>query len=135
MTDVMNYCPDEASTLELIGIDGAPMMNQDGSPMTISLLGEDSDVAVAFDNDLTNRRIQQAQRGGQITAEAITGEMAAKLAKLTTGWNISFGGEVAVFSEAAARKLYADRKMSFIVEQVQAFVKARRHFLKPSKAS
>lgn len=131
-----NYCPDEAATLELIGIDGAPMLNSDGSPMTISLLGEDSDVAVAYRNNTTNRRIQQAQRGAAtVTAEAIAAEDAAYYAKLTTGWSIAFGGERAEFSQDAARKLYLDRKMSFIFDQVKEFAKTRRNFLRPSSGN
>lgn len=136
MAEAMNYCPDEAAVLELIGIDGSPMLNEDGSPMTISLLHDDSEVAVAYDNSVTNRHIEQAKRGaGGVTAESIRANEAGKLAKQTVGWNIAFGGERAEFSQDAARKLYLDRKMTFITEQVREFVKARRHFLRPSSAS
>lgn len=123
------YNPDEASTLDLLGIDGAQLFNDDGTPMTISLLGEDSDVAVKARNSQTNRRIQQGPRA-KITAEGINSDGAAYLAKLTVGWNITMGGEKAEFSQDAALKLYANQKLSFIREQVAAFVEDRANFLR-----
>lgn len=130
MAEATNYNPDEAALLELIGLDGAPMLNDDGSPMTISLLGEDSDVAVAHDNNVTNRRIQQGQRGAAITAEALNADEASKFAKMTTGWNLSLGGERPVFSQDEARKVYLNRKLSFITDQVRAFVKLRKNWFR-----
>lgn len=136
MTGLSEYCPDEAAALELIGIDGTPLLNGDGSPMTISLLGEDSDVAVAHRNATTNRRIQQAQRGAAaMTAEAMNAEEAGYHAKLTVGWNIAFGGEIAEFSQDAARKLYLNPKQSYIFDQVKAFVRDRKNFLRASSGS
>lgn len=136
MTGLPEYCPDEAATLELIGIDGTPLLNSDGSPMTISLLGEDSDVAVAHRNATTNRRIQQSQRGAAVvTAEALNGEDAAYHAKLTVGWNLSLGDERSDFSQDAARKLYLERKTSFVFDQVKAFVRDRKNFLRASSGS
>lgn len=136
MTGMNEYCPDEAAPLELIGIDGAPMLDGAGNPMTISLLGEDSDVAVAHRNATTNRRIQQGQRGAAVvTAEALNADEAAYFAKLTVGWNVAFGAESAEFSQDAARKIYMNPKLSFVTDQVRDFVKARKNFLRPVKPS
>lgn len=130
------YAPDVAAELELIGIDGAPMINEDGSPMTISLLGEDSEVATAYDNSVTNRQIEQAKRGASLTtAESLKANTASKYAKLTTGWNIAVFGERPAFSQDAARALYLNRKASFITDQVEAFVRARKNFLRVSSPS
>lgn len=132
MADLANlatYSPDEGAVLELRGIDGAQLFNDDETPMTITLLGEDSDVAVKARNATTNRRIQQGARA-KVTAEGISSDNAAYLAKLTTGWNITLGGEKAEFSQEAALKLYANPKLAFIREQVQAFVEDRANFLK-----
>lgn len=129
LATLATYTPDEASTLELRGIDGAQLFNDDGSPMTISLLGEDSDVAVKARNRQTNRRIQQGPRA-KLTAEGLNSDGNAYLAKLTVGWNITMGGEKAEFSQDAALKLYANPKLSFIREQVTAFVEDRANFLR-----
>lgn len=122
-----NYCPDDGADLELVGIDGAPLFNSDGSRMTITLLGEDSDVAAKARNAQGNRRIQQGQRA-KLTMEGVSADGALYLAKLTMGWNIE-GQE---FSQEAAQKLYLDRKMGFVVEQVRAFVEDRTNFLRAS---
>ena len=131
LATIAAYNPDEASTLELRGIDGAQLFNEDEgrTPMTISLLGEDSDVAVKARNSQTNRRIQQGPRA-KLTAEGLNSDGAAYLAKLTVGWNITMGGEKAEFSQEAALKLYSNPKLSFIREQVAAFVEDRANFLR-----
>lgn len=129
LATIAAYNPDEASTLELRGIDGAQLFNDDGSPMSISLLGEDSDVAVKARNSQTNRRIQQGPRA-KLTAEGLNSDGAAYLAKLTVGWNITMGGEKAEFSQEAALKLYSNPKLAFIREQVAAFVEDRANFLR-----
>lgn len=128
------YDPDTPAALELIGIDGTPLLNGDGTPMTISLLGEDSEVAVAHSNSSQNRRFQQAQRGANVlTAEALKTEEAGYFAKLTTGWSLSLGDETATFSQDAARKLYLGRLTSFVFDQVKAFTKDRKNFLRASQ--
>lgn len=129
LATIAAYNPDEASTLELRGIDGAQLFNDDGSPMSISLLGEDSDVAVKARNSQTNRRIQQGPRA-KLTAEGLNSDGAAYLAKLTVGWDITMGGEKAEFSQEAALKLYSNPKLAFIREQVAAFVEDRANFLR-----
>jgi hypothetical protein len=126
-----NYEPDTGSDLELRGLDGAQLFNDDGSPMTITLLGEDSDVAVKARNSQTNRRIQAGPRA-KITAEGISSDTAAYFAKLTTGWNITLGGDKAPFSYEEAVKLYSNPKLSFVREQVAAFVEDRSNFLRGS---
>ncbi|WP_091739841.1 hypothetical protein [Phenylobacterium immobile] len=123
------YLPDEASPLELRGIDGAQLFNSDKSPMVIYLLGEDSDIAVATRNSQTNRRIQAGQRV-KITAEGMHTDNASYLAKLTTGWKMELGSDTAEFSQQAAAALYSDPKMSFVREQVVAFIEDRSNFLK-----
>ncbi len=52
------FTPNEPFDVELRGIDGTQLFNNDGSPMTISVLGADSDTAVKARNAQANRRIQ-----------------------------------------------------------------------------
>lgn len=124
-----NYEPDTGSEMELRGIDGAQLFNDDGSAMTITLLGEDSDIAVKARNNQTDRRIQQGPRV-KLTAAGLTSDNASYLAKLTTGWNITMGGEKAEFTPQAALALYANPKLSFVREQVTAFIEDRTNFLR-----
>lgn len=125
------YGPDAGALLELRGPDDAQLFNDDGSPMTLTLLGADSDVAVKARNANQNRRLQQGTRM-KLTAEGLDADGASYLAKLTTGWNITLGGEKPPFSYEAAVKLYANPKLAFVREQADAFIADRANFLKAS---
>jgi hypothetical protein len=133
MADLANlgetYTPDEAFDVELRGPDGAQLFNDDGSAMTIGVLGADSDVAVKARNASANRRIQAGPRA-KVTAEGIDSDANAYLAKLSVRWNITMGGEKPAFSYDAALKLYANPRLSFIREQVDAAIGERSNFLK-----
>ena len=123
------YCPDEAFDIELRGPDGAQLFNDDGTAMTIGVLGADSDIAVKARNQTSNRRIQQGARL-KLTAEGIDSDAVAYLAKLSTRWNITLGGEKPVFNTEAAMSLYMNPKLAFVREQVDAGIAERSNFLK-----
>lgn len=125
------YTPDEAFDVELLGPDGAPLMNDDDTPMTIGVLGADSDLAISLRNKSSNRQIQQGARA-KITAEGLQGEGITYLAKLSTRWNITLNDEKPTFSTDAVRALYADPKLAFIREQVDVAIANRANFLKAS---
>lgn len=125
------YLPDDGFPLQLRGIDEAELFNDDGTPMTITVLGADSDVAVKARNATSNRRYQQGPRM-KLTAEGIEADQAAYLAKLTIDWDITMGGDKPAFSQAAAVQLYRNPKLSFIREQVDAAIADRTNFLKRS---
>lgn len=128
------YTPDAGSTLELRGPDDAQLFNDDGTPMTLTLLGADADVAVKARNANQNRRLQQGARM-KLTAEGLDADGAAYLAKLTTGWNITLGGQKPPFTYEAALSLYRDAKLAFVREQADAFIADRANFLKASPKS
>lgn len=133
MADLANltetYCPEDAFDVELQGPDGATLFNDDGSPMTIGVIGEDSDEAFKLRNASTNKRIQQGSRG-KVTAEGMNSENAAYLAKLSKRWNITLGGEKPDFSVEAVAAIYRNPKLSFIVERIAQAVSERTNFLK-----
>jgi len=128
------YAPDEGFTLELRGPDDAPLFNDDGTPMTLTLLGSDSDVAVKIRNANQNRRLAQGARM-KLTAESLEADAAGYLAKLTIGWNITMGGEKPPFSHDAAAALYRNPKLAFIREQADAAIADRANFMKASPAT
>jgi hypothetical protein len=141
MTKVYN--PDEGFSLELFGIDAAPLYNDDNSPMTVTVLGADSDTAVTARNRTTNLRLQQGGRGVKLTAEGLESEGAAYLAKLTVGWNITpsklvpgvdagLGEGAVAFSAAAATAIYRNAKLAVIKKQIDDAIEERANFLRPS---
>ena len=129
------YCPNDGTVVELVGIDGAePLLNDDGSQMTITVLGADSDVAVKHRAGNTTKRIQQAGRGA-VTGESLDSEEASYLAKLTVDWNIQIGNEKPPYTFGAAVKLYKNPRLAFIREQVDRAIVQRARFLKASPTS
>lgn len=139
---VKTYQPDVPSTLELVGVDDQPLYNDDGSPMTIDLIGADSDIAIAARRQQSNRRLAQGQRL-KMTAEGLEADGASYLAKLTVGWNLTpsklvpgidpgLGEGKVPFSTGAAKTLFSHPKLEVIREQPDKFIVDRSHFLKAS---
>lgn len=112
--------------MELRGPNGALVTKPDGSPVTIRLLGKDSDVYVKASHLMTNRILKQ--RGKVIsTAEGLEADNIGLIAKCTVGWDgVTVDGEALPFSEDAARKLYT--RFKFVREQVFEFIEDRGNF-------
>lgn len=113
--------------LELTDANGAAVLKADGTPLTITLLGKDSDVWVKAENAARNRRLAQGPRM-KLTAEALESEAIAALAKVTVAWDFD---EPCTY-EAAVR-LYT--RYPLIREQVDMFVGDRANFTKASPTS
>lgn len=113
--------------LELTDANGAAVLKADGTPLTITLLGKDSDVWVKAENAARNRRLAQGPRM-KLTAEALESEAISALAKVTVAWDFD---EPCTY-EAAVR-LYT--RFPLIREQVDLFVGDRANFTKASPTS
>lgn len=125
-----NYCPDEIFDVELYDIDGTQLFNDgDNTPMTIGVIGADSDEAIRARRNATNRRIQAGARA-KVTAESLEAQDTNYLATLTKRWNITLDGGKPECTKAAVMALYANPKFAFIREQVDAAIGERSNFLK-----
>lgn len=119
----------EGAMLELRDPNGAPMLKPDGEPVTITLLGTDSDTFQKASNAQTNRHLRSK---GQVlvTAESALSDHINLLAKITVDWDgIGIGEPETLFTEDAAKKLY---RVNFIREQVERFIADRGNFIKAS---
>lgn len=119
----------EGAKLELRDPNGAPMLKPDGGPVTITLLGTDSDTFQKVSNAQTNRHLRSK---GQVlvTAESALTDHITLLAKITVDWDgIGIGEAETPFSEDNAKKLY---RVNFIREQVERFIADRGNFTKAS---
>lgn len=107
---------------------GAIALKPDETPVTITLLGKDSDAYQKVSNALTNRALRA--RGQQpVTAEGALTEHINLLAKVTLGWDgLTEKGEPLPFTEDNARRLY--RLSPALREQVTDFVNDRGNFSK-----
>ncbi|MBP8062386.1 MAG: hypothetical protein KAY29_00810 [Brevundimonas sp.] len=113
--------------MELRDASDAPVLKADGSPMTITLLGKDSDAYIKQENAATNRRLAQGTRI-KLTAESLKADSVALLARATTAWDFE---EPCTYENAVA--LYT--RFPAIKDQVEAFVSERANFTPASPTS
>lgn len=122
----------EGAVLHLNGPTGQPLF-QDGTekPITITLLGEDSDVVTKANAEAANRYLRSMTGPQQITAEASKANEIKKFAAATVAWDgIVVEGKALQCDAAAAAGLY--RKFPWIADQVRLFIGDRAHFIKAS---
>lgn len=117
----------DGAKLELTDANGAAVLKEDGTPLTITLLGKDSDVWIKAENAARNRRLAQGPRM-KLTAEALESEAIQALAKVTVAWDLD---APCTYEEAV--KVYT--RYPLIREQVDLFVADRANFTKASPTS
>lgn len=125
----------QGALLELRDPAGNPAVNDDGSPVTITLLGEDSDVVTQISNRNANQFLRGASAGGQaVTAEMSRTNEINKFAKATVAWHgVGLDGEDLKCTEENAKALY--RRFPWIRDQVRTFIGDRANFTKASRKS
>lgn len=117
--------------MHLHGPNGAPLFTDEGDPITITLLGDDSDALTKLDRQTTN---QHLRGGNTVTAELAEAKHLNRLARATVAWSgITVDGKALDFSEEAARELY--RRFKWIRGQAAVFISDRANFLRASPES
>lgn len=106
-----------------------PLLDDDGKPVTITLLGSDSATYQrAFAEAMKSRKMLKVKRGGvQIDFEQTERDQIDLLAACTTAWDFTKNGEPYACTRANAAQLYTKQK--WIRDQVRAFVDDRANFL------
>lgn len=125
----------QGALLELRDPAGNPVLQDDNTPVTLTLLGEDSEVVTQVSNRNANQFLRGASAGGQaITAEMSRTNEINKFATATVGWSgVVVDGEPLKFSLDAAKALY--RRFPWIRDQVRTFIGDRANFTKASRKS
>jgi hypothetical protein len=109
---------------------GEVLLNDDGSPMTITVHGPYSSTYKAINHAQQNKRLMKAQRTGgkmNLTAEEIESSALDLLVKCTEAWNLTLDTEPEEFSQDKARQVYLDHP--WVREQVDAVFGDTRAFL------
>lgn len=120
----------QGAALELRGPDGAPLLQDGGEPITITLLGADSDALTLISTRQTNRYLKN-QGQMRVTAELARANELEYLAKATVAWDgIKVDGKTPDCTEAEARALYT--RFPWITAQARAFIDDRANFMKAS---
>ena len=109
---------------------GEVLLNDDGTPMTITVYGQYSSTYKAVSHAQQNKRLMKAQRtGGKMNLNAEELEAAAMdlLVKCTAGWNITLDKKPEDFSHDKVRQVY--QEYPWVREQVDAVFGDTRAFL------
>lgn len=122
----------EGAVMELRGPNGAPVLQEDGAPVSITLLGADSNALVRVSNAQTNAYLKQGQV--KVTAEGARANELDYLAKATVAWSgVKVDGRDLDCTEENAKALY--RRFPWIADQARAFITDRAHFMKASPSN
>lgn len=125
---------DEGVTLELRDPrSGAVLMDGD-QPVTITLLGSDSDEVTRVRRQQINRRLESMSKTGKqpvVSLEEQEAETLERLIAATIDWSFkTLDGQPFGFSPANARVLYTDKRFNFIRGQVILFMEDSTNFFK-----
>lgn len=126
----------QGAPMPVHGPDGAPLYQDDGeTPVTITLLGEDSDVLTRFDKQVTNQHLRGMQTGQQtVTAEIAEAKHINRLARAVVSWSgIVVDGKPLECTEDNAKALF--RRFRWLRSQATTFIADRAHFMKASPTS
>jgi len=116
---------DGSAVMEVLDKAGVAMLNEQGVPVTITLLGKDSDAYKQRSNQIDDRRYAAGARL-KLTAAGLKADAASILAKATVSWT---GIDDECTYENAV-KLYS--RINAIREQVDLFIGDRANFSKAS---
>lgn len=108
---------------------GEKLYTESDEPVTITLLGIDSDKMKARQHELTNAVLKKGFRAKMPSAEKHDDERITTLALATVSWaNIELDGKPLDCTSENARKLYA--RLPWLADQADAFIADRANFLK-----
>lgn len=119
--DLMNLKP-ASDTVEVTLVHpntGATLKNDDETPMTITVYASHSKEHKAVLHEQTNKRLKAMQSGKKqdFTAQDIEEATLTLLSKITSEWNITYGGEKPALSVAKAKELYDE--VFWIKDQIE----------------
>ena len=119
--DLMNLKP-ASDTVEVTLVHpntGATLKNDDKTPMTITVYASHSKEHKAVLHEQTNKRLKAMQSGKKqdFTAQDIEEATLTLLSKITSEWNITYGGEKPALSVAKAKELYDE--VFWIKDQIE----------------
>jgi hypothetical protein len=105
-----------------------PFTNADGSPMYITVLGQDSDKWRDNRHTILDRR--NALKKSKVPAKEIDMTLINSLAAITSGWSITLGGQQPSCTPDNVRAVYV--KYPWVMRQIQAYFDDESNFSKVS---
>ena len=109
---------------------GAPFLDSDFKPVTITLLGPNGEVSKTKQRELSLRRADMERRGIPLDEEYYQRERFEFLSTVTIGWSFDkMGGEDFPFSQANVSRLWADERWPWLAIQAFNFSQQAANFL------
>lgn len=106
------------------------LLSDTGAPITISIVGMDSEQFRARHRAIINRRLSAGKKA-KVTAEEIEAESIDTIAACITGWqHVELDAKVLEFSKANAKVLLT--RLPWLREQLDEAIADRANFLKTS---
>lgn len=107
-----------------------PLVNDDSTPMTITVYAQHSKEYKKVQRELINKRLKEAQAAGNtdIDYEQLEAAALELMAKTTKAWDITFDGKKPKLTEAKARQIYDE--VFWIKAQIEEAVADSLDFMK-----
>jgi hypothetical protein len=119
------------AVMPLLDPAGVPIENEDGTPLTITLVARNSVKGLAALRANANRRMAEARRGQQSGVERNEADATEVLAACTIAWTIELlDGAAFSCTPDNARKLYSDDRFRRWREQADDFISSEANFIK-----
>jgi len=138
MFDITTLAATDTSTVELVGGDDAPLFDDKGKRLSITVYGPGSKVYQRAQARQQNQLMDKIKKRGKMDQSAE--EKLAEQADFLAACTVSFNGFAYPPAEGATghdhfRKAYADPSIGFIAAQVAAHINDWANFTKSSAES
>ena len=138
MFDITKLAATETSIVELVGGDDAPLYDDKGKRLTITVYGPGTKVYQRAQQRQQNQLMDKIKKRGKMdqTAEEKLAEQADFLAACTVSFNgFSYPPADGLEGQDLFRKAYVDPSIGFIATQVAAHINDWANFTKSSAES
>ena len=138
MFDITKLAATETSIVELVGGDDAPLFDDKGKRLTITVYGPGTKVYQRAQQRQQNQLMDKIKKRGKMdqTAEEKLAEQADFLAACTVSFNgFTYPPADGLEGQELFRKAYSDASIGFIAAQVAAHINDWANFTKSSAQS
>lgn len=115
-----------------------PLLDPDGKPYWIEVLGMDSEKLRGVSRKITDRTVNNMRKGkqGEFDSEAADAERAGVYAAATKSWYLPpLDGQVLDCNERNAKRLYLDPRFPWLAEKIDKEIANRKRFFKKASSS
>jgi hypothetical protein len=113
-------------------VTGEPLLDAEGAPYGVDVLGEDSPEVRKVERKQADRRAEKLRRGNieaSLKQEALEIDRIERLTAATRGWHLPpLDGEPLDFNAQTAKRVYGSEALAWIADQVERGMRDRARF-------